>query len=90
MLGFRAHTAHRLGRKWRDFDEKSLEELAKLWGNDDVYWAAARRNIAEAERLMSNDKTGTSPASRDVAWDNASLRAAMTHHSVPQAGDSDD
>lgn len=90
MLGFRAHTAHRLGRKWRDFDEKSLEELAKLWGNDDVYWAAARRNIAEAERLMSNDKTRTSPASRDVAWDNASLRAAMTHHSVPQAGDSDD
>ena len=91
MLGFRSHTAHRLGRTWRDFDEKSLEELAKLWGNDDVYWAAARQNIAEAERLMSSDTShGPGNATRDVAWDNSSLRAAMARHSVPQAGESED
>ena len=32
QLGYRAHTAHRLARKWRDHEEKVLEELGELWG----------------------------------------------------------
>lgn len=81
LLGMRAHTAHRLGRKWRDFDEASLEKLADLWGNEEVYWAQARRNLVEAERLMRGD--ATVPHGRDVAWDNSTLRAAVARHSEP-------
>lgn len=85
FLGMRAHTAHRLGRKWRDFDEGSLETLADLWGNEEVYWAQARRNLVEAERLMRGD--ATVPHGRDVAWDNSTLRAAVARHSEPHTDD---
>ncbi|MBS1123582.1 MAG: Glutathione-regulated potassium-efflux system protein KefC, partial [Deltaproteobacteria bacterium] len=74
-LGYRAHTAHRLARKWRDHEEAVLEELGELWGTDkDTYLQRARGALDEAERLM-RDEDPTVFAERDAGWDNEALRA---------------
>jgi glutathione-regulated potassium-efflux system ancillary protein KefC len=72
-VGFRANTAHRLARRWRDHEEKSLEELGLLWGTQD-YFARAKLGMEEAERLM-RDEDPNVYVDRDAAWDNESLRA---------------
>jgi glutathione-regulated potassium-efflux system ancillary protein KefC len=74
-LGYRRYTALRLARRWREHDERTLEELGKLWGDDSTYFGAARAAMDEAERLM-RDEDPVVFAQRDAAWDNASLRAA--------------
>jgi len=76
-VGFRAHTAHRLARKWRDHDAKSIEELGAIYaehGTEEAYWTAARRILNEAERLLQEDAAGPR-IDRDRGWDNESLRA---------------
>jgi len=75
VLGYRAHTAHRLARKWRDHEEKVLEELGELWGKDrEGYFQKVKANFDEAERLM-RDVDPTVYGARDAGWDNESLRA---------------
>jgi voltage-gated potassium channel Kch len=75
QLGYRRYTAQRLARKWRDHDEKILEELGDLWArNDETYFARTRMAMEEAERLM-RDEDPTVFVDRDAAWDNESLRA---------------
>ncbi len=75
VLGYRAHTAHRLARRWRDHEEKVLEELGELWGKDrEGYFAKVKANFDEAERLM-RDVDPTVYSARDAGWDNESLRA---------------
>ena len=75
VLGYRAHTAHRLARKWRDHEEKVLEELGELWGKDrEGYFQKVKANLDEAERLM-RDEDPTVYGERDAGWDNESLRA---------------
>jgi monovalent cation:proton antiporter-2 (CPA2) family protein len=74
-LGYRANTAHRLARRWRDHEERELAELAEVWGQGrDAYFAKARRAIEEAERLMREEDPQVY-VERDAAWDNESLRA---------------
>jgi monovalent cation:proton antiporter-2 (CPA2) family protein len=72
-VGFRAHTAHRLARRWRDHEEKTLEELGQYWGSKD-YFTRAKLAMDEAERLM-RDEDPTVYVDRDGAWDNEALRA---------------
>ncbi|HLL25014.1 MAG TPA: monovalent cation:proton antiporter-2 (CPA2) family protein [Kofleriaceae bacterium] len=72
-VGFRANTAHRLARRWRDHEERSLEELGQLWGTQD-YFARAKLAMEEAERLMRDEDPNVYVV-RDAAWDNESLRA---------------
>jgi len=75
VLGYRAHTAHRLARKWRDHEEKVLEELGELWGKDrQAYFTKVKANLDEAERLM-RDEDPTVYSATDGGWDNESLRA---------------
>lgn len=75
VLGYRAHTAHRLARKWRDHEEKVLEELGELWGKDrEGYFQKVKANFDEAERLM-RDEDPTVYGARNADWDNESLRA---------------
>jgi glutathione-regulated potassium-efflux system ancillary protein KefC len=73
-MGVRAHTAHRMAQAWRRHDERALGELERLWGGDQgVYFAAARRMVQEAERLIRSD----APQMFDeveAAWDSQSLR----------------
>jgi monovalent cation:proton antiporter-2 (CPA2) family protein len=74
-LGMRANTAHRIARRWRDHEERSLQDLMTLWGGDrDVYFARARRAMEEAERLMRQPGPGVG-IEHDAAWNNESLRA---------------
>ena len=75
-IGYRAHTAHRLARRWRAHDERMLEELADAWGSGDreTYFRKARVALEEAERLM-RDEDPVVFVERDAAWDNESLRA---------------
>lgn len=73
-LGYRRYTAQRLARRWREHEERTLEELGTLWGNDKDYFARARMSMDEAERLM-REEDPTVYEERDAAWDNESLRA---------------
>jgi monovalent cation:proton antiporter-2 (CPA2) family protein len=73
QLGYRSYTAHRLARRWRDHEERTLEELGAHWGTDS-YFAQAKQRIEEAERLM-REVDPTVYVERDAAWDNESLRA---------------
>jgi len=75
-LGYRAHTALRLARKWRDHEEAVLEELGEIWGSGDrdSYFARTRNAMDEAERLMRQEDPKVF-VERDAGWDNESLRA---------------
>ena len=75
-LGYRANTAHRLAQRWRNHEEKVLEELGQLWGtvDRDTYFRRTRNALEEAERLMRDEDPGVF-IERDAAWDNESLRA---------------
>ncbi len=86
-LGYRAHTAHRLARRWRDHEESVIEELGDLWRADkDTYFKRVRGALEEAERLM-RDEDPTVYVTRDGGWDNESLRAdqAVDAAAVPAA-----
>nr|MBA3499094.1 NAD-binding protein [Deltaproteobacteria bacterium] len=72
-VGFRSNTAHRLARRWRDHEEKTLEELGTLWGTKD-YFERAKLGMEEAERLMRDEDPNVYEED-DGAWDNESLRA---------------
>ncbi len=72
-LGFRAHTAHRLARRWRDHEEREIEELVPLWGDEDARFARTRLAMQEAERLMREEDPEVAEV-RDAAWDNEGRR----------------
>jgi glutathione-regulated potassium-efflux system ancillary protein KefC len=76
QLGYRAFTAHRLAKKWRDHEELVLEEQLHIrrTDGDDASVMRAQRGIEEAERLM-RDVDPSVFDERDAAWDNESLRA---------------
>jgi len=75
QLGYRKHTAHRLARKWRDHEEKVLDELGGLWATDrENYFQKVRTGLDEAERLM-RDEDPQVFEQRDTGWNNESLRA---------------
>jgi voltage-gated potassium channel Kch len=73
QLGYRSYTANRLARRWRDHEERTLEELGKHWGTES-YFAQTKQRMEEAERLMRDVDPGVY-VERDAAWDNESLRA---------------
>jgi glutathione-regulated potassium-efflux system ancillary protein KefC len=86
QLGYRRHTAYRLARKWRDHDERTLEELGQLWGtdNNETYFNRTKLAMDEAERLM-REEDPTVYENRDSAWDNESLRADRRADDTPSA-----
>jgi hypothetical protein len=73
QLGYRANTAHRLARRWRDHEERILEDLGQHWGTQG-YFGRVKQSMDEAERLM-RDEDPTVYEERDAAWDNEALRA---------------
>lgn len=76
-LGYRGHTAHRLARRWRNHEERELEEIAQMWARDEertTIFARVRRAFEEAERLMREADPQVF-VERDAAWDNDALRA---------------
>ena len=73
QVGFRSYTAHRLAKKWRDHEERVLEELGLHWGTQ-TYFGRVKQSMEEAERLMRDEDPGVY-AERDAAWNNEALRA---------------
>jgi glutathione-regulated potassium-efflux system ancillary protein KefC len=76
-LGYRGHTAHRLARRWRNHEERELDEIAGMWArNEERSNIFARVKVAfqEAERLM-RDEDPQVFVDRDGAWDNEALRS---------------
>jgi monovalent cation:proton antiporter-2 (CPA2) family protein len=85
-LGYRAHTAHRLARRWRDHEERDLHELMELWGTDrDTFFARSRLAIEEAERLMS-EADAAFRGERDAGWDDETLRDDATPDAAVREG----
>ncbi|HVK88253.1 MAG TPA: monovalent cation:proton antiporter-2 (CPA2) family protein [Kofleriaceae bacterium] len=75
QLGYRAHTAHRLARRWRLHDEQVIEELGAIYASDRTgYWERTRLAMDEAERLMREEDPNVYEQG-DSGWDNESLRA---------------
>jgi voltage-gated potassium channel Kch len=84
-LGYRAHTAHRLAKVWRQQEERALENLGKLWGGDEkVYFDAAKKALDEAERLMRKEDPAVY-RELDAAWDNESLREEVRSRAEGEA-----
>lgn len=54
-LGVKEYTANRQGRKFIDFDEKSLAKLASLRHDKVDYFLKARQHIEMQEQLLRND-----------------------------------
>jgi monovalent cation:proton antiporter-2 (CPA2) family protein len=77
-MGYRANTAYRLGRRWREHEEKLLEDQLILrrtaTPEDEIMIARVRRGMDEAERLMGGEDP-TRLDAEHAAWDNESLRA---------------
>ncbi|RBP43908.1 Kef-type potassium/proton antiporter (CPA2 family) [Roseimicrobium gellanilyticum] len=76
LMGIPAHEAHRAAKKFREFDERSIRNMADVWfehKDGDAYVNAARDQIAEMEKLFAVDaEVRESPS--DEAWDTESLR----------------
>jgi voltage-gated potassium channel Kch len=85
-LGYRAHTAYRLARRWREHEERDLHELMELWGTDrDRFFARSRLAIEEAERLMREADAGLH-GERDAGWDAETLRGDATPDAAARGG----
>lgn len=67
QLGMRSHKAHRIGRRFKHYDESVLRELAPFWG-DEAYFAKARAHIQALEEILSKDSEQRR-GSLDSAWD---------------------
>jgi len=76
LLGQRAHTAHRAGQQFREYDEAGLARLAPLRHDMKNYISNVREMIALQEQLLASDR-GREPGSADHAWDSEELRDVL-------------
>jgi len=76
MLGHRAHSAHRAGQQFREYDEAGLARLAPLRHDMKDYISSVRELIALQEQLLASDR-GREPGSGDHAWDSEELREVL-------------
>jgi voltage-gated potassium channel Kch len=73
-LGVRAHTAHRISLRWRDPDERALEDMLKFAGaGADVWLSEAKKALENFEKAM-RDELGGKLTDKDAGWDNETLR----------------
>jgi glutathione-regulated potassium-efflux system ancillary protein KefC len=73
QMGLRAHTAHRLARRWQEHDEHNIEAMFEHVGKgQDAFFAEARRVLANTEKAMREEVESTSE--KDPGWDNETLR----------------
>lgn len=84
-LGTRAHTARRRAQMWRNLDERAIEHLATLWGQDEAsFFDAAKKALTGTEALMRTE-TSRSVEERDAAWDNEARRADVQERLAEQS-----
>lgn len=72
-LGFRAHTVHRLGKQFRDYDEKALKVLVQYKNNRQEYISKVRKQIELQESLLSGELSKKFSLN-DHAWDSEQMK----------------
>ncbi len=80
-LGFRKHTATRLGQKFILFDERALAKLAKNRGDKEEYILNVRQEIELQEQLLQNDLY-TSLQVEDHSWDSEYMKKVITQRAA--------
>lgn len=73
MLGFRSHQAVRAANKFKDHENRSVFELAKMRGDRKNYIASAKQMIKELEDMMMDDIKRTDE-NKDQGWDTYTLK----------------
>jgi monovalent cation:H+ antiporter-2, CPA2 family len=72
-LGFRAHTVHRLGKQFRDYDEQALKVLVQFKNNRKEYISKVRKQIEMQESLLSGELSKKFSLN-DHAWDSEQMK----------------
>ncbi|MFN3760477.1 MAG: monovalent cation:proton antiporter-2 (CPA2) family protein [Algoriphagus aquaeductus] len=72
-LGFRAHTVHRLGKQFRDYDEQALKVLVQFKNNRKEYISKVRKQIEMQESLLSGELSRKFSLN-DHAWDSEQMK----------------
>ncbi|MCZ8156481.1 MAG: hypothetical protein O9264_10210, partial [Leptospira sp.] len=70
---FRAHTVHRLGKQFRDYDEKALSVLVQFKNNKQEYISKVRKQIEMQETLLSGELSKKFSLN-DHAWDSEQMK----------------
>jgi monovalent cation:H+ antiporter-2, CPA2 family len=72
-LGFRAHTVHRLGKQFREYDEQALKVLVQFKNNKQEYISKVRKQIELQESLLSGELSKKFSLN-DHAWDSEQMK----------------
>lgn len=56
LMGETPEKAQRVAQLFEDYDEASLLELAKLWGDDQSYGVAVRQRIEDLRKVLARDE----------------------------------
>lgn len=72
-LGYRAHLAHRLARRFKRHDEQAMRRTVAFWGDEKAYIIESRKQMKELEDVLKTDHAEAEPES-DSAWDTTELR----------------
>lgn len=72
-LGFQAHTVHRLGKQFRDYDEQALKVLVQFKNNRKEYISKVRKQIEMQESLLSGELSRKFSLN-DHAWDSEQMK----------------
>jgi len=56
LLGESSKVAKRAGDLFSEYDERSLQELSHVWGNDQHYGAAVRQHLDDLKQVLLEDK----------------------------------
>jgi CPA2 family monovalent cation:H+ antiporter-2 len=72
-LGFRAHTVHRLGKQFRNYDEEALKVLVNFKHNQDEYISKVKTYIEMQESLLSGELSRKFSLN-DHAWDSEQMK----------------
>src|ERR1700722_6894318 len=67
ILGFRAYEAQRVAKAFRDYDEKTVRELAKYSGNKSKMIAEAKERIRSLEEIFQAERH--SARTSDAGWE---------------------
>lgn len=72
-LGFRAHTVHRLGKQFRNYDDEALKVLVNYKHNQDEYISKVKTYIEMQESLLSGELSRKFSLN-DHAWDSEQMK----------------
>ncbi|MHA7128547.1 monovalent cation:proton antiporter-2 (CPA2) family protein [Algoriphagus namhaensis] len=76
MLGFRAHTIHRLAQNFREYDESALNILVNYKNNQKEYISKVKSEIEMQEAMLSGEMARKF-SMNDHAWDSETIKKSV-------------